>query len=103
MVLSSTLTCALSAAHQGLAAADAALELRRVTDLVDYLMATAPMDASVTAGLAGDLDWRRTVSEPTSVSGTGAVCARAVEVRGLRSGRRYSAQGSMICPRDIKS
>lgn len=102
MVLSSTLACALAGAHQSLTASQAALELRQANDLTSYLLETAPTLPGTSSGVSGDLTWRRTVSDADTTIGAAAICVRAVEVRGVRSGRRYAAQTGIVCPREIE-
>lgn len=97
MILSSTLICGMSAAHQSVTAAEAALELRRANDLTSFLLETAPVEPGLTTGTTDGFGWRREVSAPVLTFGPGAVCVRAVRLTSDRSRRAYGAKTNTIC------
>lgn len=99
IVLSSTLACAMVAANQGLSVARLAAETRRATDLLAYLLETAPREPGVAMGFSGDFSWRRTVSDPRLAIGAAAVCVRSVRVQSIKSRRLYEGRTSVVCAR----
>lgn len=97
MILTTTLVCALSATHQGLAISKASYEARRANDLVRFLLETAPTRQAEDIGVADGLSWRRSVSAPQKTFGSAAVCLQSVEVTGTLSNRLYDAQQTVVC------
>jgi hypothetical protein len=97
MILSSTLICGMTAAHQSTTAAEAAFELRRANDLTGFLLETSPVEPGQTVGTTDGFGWRREVSSPVLTFGPGAVCVRAVSLANTKSHRVYTAKTSAIC------
>lgn len=97
MILSSTLICGMTAAHQSTTAAEAAFELRRANQLTSYLLETSPAQPGQTVGTTDGFGWRREVSVPVLAFGPGAVCVRTVSLANAKSHRNYTAKTSAIC------
>lgn len=97
MILSSTLICGMTATHQSVTAAEAALELRRASDLTSFLLETSPSQPGETRGTSDGFAWQREVSAPVLTFGPGAVCKHQVSLVSEKSRRAYAAKTNAVC------
>lgn len=98
MILASTIVFALAAVHVGRQAADAALEARQSTQLLEEVLESAPGAPGESSARDRRFAWRLTVEEPVLVAGPAALCRHDATVTALATGRRYRLATARICP-----
>jgi hypothetical protein len=99
MILTSTLICALTAAHQAAEVARFALETRQATVLGRYLIETAPVQPGVRGGRTESFSWKQSVSEPVMAVGASAICVQRANIVADKSHRTFAFESNVVCSR----
>jgi hypothetical protein len=103
MILTSTLICALTAAHQAAQLARFALETRQATVLGRYLIETAPLQPGVRGGRTDSFSWKQSVSEPVMAVGASAICVQRANIVADKSHRAFAFESNVVCSRAAAS
>jgi len=97
-ILVSMIIVALGAAHQGLRASRAGLEVRQANDLLKYVVENAHGATGVTTGQTDLFTWRLAVGDPIPSATMASLCDLDVSLVSRRSLKTYGVRTNEICP-----
>ncbi|WP_312165803.1 hypothetical protein [Phenylobacterium sp.] len=100
-ILASTIAASLTAAHQGQRIAQASLEVRQATALMQDLLDGAGDLAGVDEGRSAQFVWRRVVDESAQAAGVATLCKHSVLVTHRVTGRVYRAATERVCAGEV--
>lgn len=98
-VLSSTIILTLAATQVARRAATDALETRRASELLQFVVLSEPHKIGDRTGQAAGFIWRLETAQSTIAvnAATPPICTRKAEVTSLRTGHHYRLATSEIC------
>jgi hypothetical protein len=97
-ILASTIVFGLAAAHQGLRAARAGLEVREANDLLKFILENSHSATGLTTGQTDLFNWQLAVSDPVASAAAASLCGHEALLTSRRSLKTYLARTDEICP-----
>lgn len=104
-VLSSTIILTLAATQVARRAANDALETRRASELMQFIVLSEPHKIGDRTGRASGFRWRLETAQSTiAVNGaTPPICTRRADATSLRTGHHYRLTTSEVCVENLSA